>query len=181
MPQASSFKAALTNGDETNGMVLVAVKHMSEDKKGRVLTAVKTLLTLPWDEWVKLYTTCHHCREGGHIRSNCPKYILALKSSKISPKNPRKFHDMYKKSPGHQLPGKPGYRKQPPQNFKDPKAKAFLSAFQASSHALFANEEVSDDNNDEENKDNTSEDDCDVYDDVNDLYGFLIMVGSSKE
>ena len=88
---------------------------------------------------------------------------------------------MCKKPPGPQLPGKHGSHQQPPQNFKDPKAKAFLSAFQASSHPLFANEEVSDDNNDEENKDNTSEDDCDVYDDVNDLYGFLIMVGSSKE
>ena len=43
MPHASSFKTFLTNGDKTNGMVLAAVKHMSEDEKAHALAAVKTL------------------------------------------------------------------------------------------------------------------------------------------
>ena len=108
----------------------------------------------------------------------CPKYIAAIKSGEISPKNPCKFHEMRKKPPGCQLTGKPGYCQQPPQNFKDHKAKAFLSAFQTLFHALFANEEANVDDNDEENKDNTSADNCDVIDDDNDLHGFLTIVGS---
>jgi hypothetical protein len=50
-PQASSFKAALANGDDANAVVLAAVKHMPADVKVRMLAAVKTL---PWEEWVKL-------------------------------------------------------------------------------------------------------------------------------
>jgi hypothetical protein len=59
MPQASSFKAALAHGDDANAMLLAAVKHMPAGVKERALAAVKTL---PWEEWVKLYSTCHHCR-----------------------------------------------------------------------------------------------------------------------
>jgi hypothetical protein len=89
---------------------------------------------------------------------------------------------MRKKPPIHQLPGKIGNRMQPPQNLKDPKAKAFLSAFQASFQALFANEEASEDNNDEEDKDSPTLDDCDVDDDDNDdLHGFISMVGSLED
>jgi hypothetical protein len=58
-PKASLFKAALTHGDDANAMVLAAVKHMPADVKERALAAVKTL---PWEEWFKLYATCHNCR-----------------------------------------------------------------------------------------------------------------------
>jgi hypothetical protein len=87
----------------------------------------------------------------------------------------------HKKPPISQLPGKIGNHKQPPQNLKDPKAKAFLSAFQASFQALFANEEASNDNNDEEDKDSPRLDNCDVNDDNKDLHGFFSMVGSLKD
>ncbi len=66
--------------------------------------------------------------------------------------------------------------------FKDPKAKAFLSAFQASFQALFAHdEEASNDGDDADNKDTTGADDFDVDDEDNDLRGFLTMVGSLKD
>jgi hypothetical protein len=177
-PQASSFKAALANGDVANAVVLATVKHMPADVKVRMLAAVKTL---PWEEWVKLYATCHYCREKGHIRLMCPKYLAAIQSGEINPKHPCNFHDMRKKPPIRQLPGKIGNCKQPPRNLKDPKAKAFLSAFQALFQALFANEETSNDNNDEEDKDSPRLDNCDVNDDDNDLHGFLSMVGSLKD
>jgi hypothetical protein len=136
-PQTSSFKVALANGDDANAVVLAAVKHLPADVKECMLAAVKTL---PWEEWVKLYATCHHCREKGHIHPMCPKYLAAIQSGEINPKNPCNFHDMRKRPPIHQLLGKIGNRKQPPQNLKDPNAKAFLSAFQALFQALFANE-----------------------------------------
>jgi hypothetical protein len=67
-PQASSLKAALANGGDANAVMLAAVKHMPADIKVRALAAVKTL---PWEEWVQLYATCHHCGEKGHIRPMC--------------------------------------------------------------------------------------------------------------
>jgi hypothetical protein len=176
-PHTSSFKAALNNDDDTNGVVLAAVKNMPADEKARALAAVKTL---PWDEWVKLYAKCHHCGEKGHIRPMCPKYIAAIKSGEVTPKHPCKFHDMRKKPPGRQLSGKPGYQQTPPRTFKDSKA-AFMSAFQASFQALFANDEASDDENDDEDKDRNSAKDCDADVDDYDLHGFLTMVGSLKE
>ncbi len=179
MPQTSLFKAALANGDDTHTMVFAAVKHMPADEKARALTAVKTL---PWEEWVNVYATCHHCGEKGHIRPMCPKYLAAIKSGKISPKNPRNFHDARKKPPGRPLPGKPGFRKQLPCDFKDPKAKAFLSAFQASFQALFAQDkEVSNDGDDDNDKGTTGADEFDVDDGDTDLHGFLTMVGSLKD
>ncbi len=91
-PQASLFKAALANGDDANIVVLAAVKHMPADVKERMLVAVKTLL--PWEEWVKLYAMCHHCKGKGHIHPMCPKYLAAIQSGEINPKNPCNFHDM---------------------------------------------------------------------------------------
>jgi hypothetical protein len=134
MPQASSFKAALANGDDANAMVLAAVKHMPADVKERALVAVKTI---PWEEWVKLYATCHHCVEKGLTHPMCPKYLAAIQSGEINPQNPCNFHDMRKKPPVRQLPGKIGNHKQPSRNLKDPKGKIFLSAFQALFQALF--------------------------------------------
>jgi hypothetical protein len=100
---------------------VAAVKHMPVDIKECMLVAVKTL---PWEEWVKLYFTCHHCREKVHIHPMCPKYLAAIQSREIIPKHPCKFYDMCKKPLVRQLPGKIGNCKQTPQNFKDPKAKA---------------------------------------------------------
>ena len=72
--------------------------------------------------------------------------------------------------------GKPGFRKQPPRDFKDLKADAFLSAFQASFQALFAQDkEDSNNDNDEDDKGTTSADDCNVNDDHNNLCGFLTI------
>ncbi len=176
-PQASSFKATLSNGNDANSMVLATVKHMSADVKIRALAAVKIL---PWEEWVNLYATCHHCGEKRHIHPMCPKCLAAIQSGEINPNHPCNFHNMRKKPPIRQLPGKIGNRKQPHQNLKDPKAMAFLSAFQALFQALFANEEASDDNNYEENKDSPRSNDC-VHDDDNDLHGFLSMVRSLKD
>jgi hypothetical protein len=174
-PQASLFKDALANGDDAMAMVLAAVKHMPADVKERTITSVKTL---PWEEWVKLYATCHHCKEKGDIRPLlCPKYLVAIQSGEINPKHPCNFLDMHKKPLVCQLPGKIGYCKQPPQNIKDPKAKAFLSAFQILFQALFTNEEASNDENDEEDKDSLSTDECNVNDDDKDLHGFLSMAG----
>jgi hypothetical protein len=132
-PQASSFKAALANGDDANAVMLAAVKHMPADVKECALAAVKTL---PWKEWVKLYARCHHCGEKEHIHLMCPKYLAAIQSGEINPKHPCNIHNMRKKPPVRQLPGKIGNHKQPPQNLKDLKAKAFLSAFQALFQAL---------------------------------------------
>ncbi len=176
--QASSFKAALANGDDANAMVLATVKHMPADIKVRTLVAVKTL---PWEEWVILYATCHHCMEKGHICPMCPKYLAAIQSGEINPKHPCNFHNMRKKPPIRQLPGTTGNHKQPPQNLKDPKVKALLSAFQALFQAFFASEEASNNNNDEEEKDSSRLDNCNVNDDDNNLHGFLSMVRSSKD
>jgi hypothetical protein len=84
-------------------------------------------------------TVCHMppLREKGHICPMCPIFLAAIQSGKINPKHLCNFHDMHKKPPVCQLPGKIGNHKQPPQNLKDPKTKAFLSAFQSSFQALF--------------------------------------------
>jgi hypothetical protein len=111
----------------------------------------------------------------------CPKYLAAIQSKEINPKHPCNFHNMRKKPPVRQMPGKIGNCKQPPQNLKDPKAKAFLSAFQALFQALFANEEARDKDNEEEDKESPRSVNCIVNDDNNDLHGFLSMVGSLKD
>jgi hypothetical protein len=102
-------------------------------------------------------------------------------TGEINPKHSHNFHNMRKKPPIRQLPGKIGNHKQPPQNLTDPKAKAFLSAFQALFQALFASEEASNNNNDKEDKDSPRLVDCDVNEDNNNLHGFLSMVGSLKD
>jgi hypothetical protein len=50
--------------------------------------------------------------------------------------------------------------------------------FKLCSKHLFAYEEASNNNNDEEVNDSPSTDDCDVNNDNNDLHGFLSLVGS---
>jgi hypothetical protein len=88
---------------------------------------------------------------------------------------------MRKKPPVRQLPGKIGNCKQPFQNLKDPKAKAFLSAFQALFQAIFVNKEASNGDNDDEDKESPRLDDCNVNDDDSNLHGFLSMIGSLKD
>jgi hypothetical protein len=87
---------------------------------------------------VKKYAKCHHCGEQGHIHANCAFYIDKIKSGKIkrggtcpSPCGPPKACP----------PGRPAQQRD---FMKDPKAKAFFSAFQA----LFATDEGTDNNND---------------------------------
>ena len=78
---------------------------------------------LPWEEWVKKYAKCNHCGEVGHIRPNCSKYLAAIESGEI------------KRPPVRDLGRRPKTRDgahTPRRNFlKDPKAKAFLSAFKS--------------------------------------------------
>jgi hypothetical protein len=74
---------------------------------------------------------CHHCGKKWHIRPKCPKYIANIESRKFVRLDTRDNRRL--KNPtqaGGQTQGIG-------QNTKDPKDKAFLSAFKA----LFANEE----------------------------------------
>jgi hypothetical protein len=76
------------------------------------------------------------------------------------------------------MPGKSGNPNPNPYNFKDPKAKAVLAAFNASFKALMAGEDS--DGNDE--KEGNEKDVCNINDhEDNNLHGFLSMVGSKKE
>ncbi len=141
-PHGSSFMVGTTNNDEI--------------AQARAMAVMKNL---PWDEWVKKFTKCHHCGEQGHIRPNCPIYLDKIKSAKSSPP---------KACP-------PGCPTQQRDFMKDPKAKAFFSAFQA----LFTTDEGADDNNDTLAKANNAAHNQDAED--NDLHGFLSMVGYLKE
>jgi hypothetical protein len=151
-PHGSSFMAGTTNNDEiAQACAMAAMKN------------------LPWDEWVKKYATCHHCSEQGHIHPNCPIYLDKIKSGKIkrggmrsSPRGPPKSHP-------------PGHHAQQGDFMKDPKTKAFFSAFQA----LFTTDEGAGNNNDALAKANNAVHDRDAGD--NDLHGFLSMVGYLKE
>ncbi len=120
-PQGSSFVGVTTKNDEiAQACAMVAMKD------------------LPWDEWVKKYTKYHHRSEQGHIRSNFPTYLDKIKSGKIKRGGTRPSpFDPPKACP----PGRPA---QQCDFMKDPKVKAFFSAFQA----LFISDEGVDDNND---------------------------------
>jgi hypothetical protein len=113
-----------------------------------------------------------------HFCLACPKYLAAIELGKITLKNPCNFQDLCKKPNGHQMHGKSGNPNPPPHNFKDPKAKAFLAAFNASFKALLAGEDS--DGNDE--KEGDQEDICNTnYHEDNNLHGCLSMVGPLKE
>ncbi len=79
---------------------------------------------LPWDKWVRKYAKCTHCGKIGHIRPQCPLYLDAIASG--APKRSE-----YKPKGGDwRAPKKGGPNTPPRHNFlKNPKAKAFLSAF----------------------------------------------------
>jgi hypothetical protein len=142
--------------------------------------ATATMKNMPWDEWVKLYAKCHHCGQKHHIRPDCPKYLQQIKSGEIV------------RGPKHQCPGPcgpplscppsrgppcPPACAEPQRDFmKEPKAKAFLSAFQA----LFTNDK---NNNEEEDESNYKQDgDADNGQEVgDDVQAFLSLVGSLKD
>ncbi len=135
---------------------------------------------MPWDEWVKLYAKCHHCGEKGHIHPDCPKYLQQIKSGKIvcGPKHQRSGPRGPPLScPSGCGPPRPPGCAEPWHDFmKEPKAKAFLSAFQA----LFTNDEI---NNEEEDKSNDKQDgDADNNQGVDDdVRAFLSLAGSLKD
>ena len=128
-----------------------------------------------WDEWVRKYAKCVHCGKKGHIRPDCPLYLEAIASGAL--KKPE-----YKPKGGDP---KRGDRRTPPKggsprrNFlKDPKAKAFLSAFKS----LMYETDDSDDGEEEHKEDDAVEDNEENdHEDDEDLHGFLSMIGSLKD
>jgi hypothetical protein len=103
--------------------------NVDDDNKIKDAQAMAANINLPWDKWVKLYAKCHHCRDKGHIHHQCSDYIKKVKLGKIkhsngsncpSPCGPPSAHPSHCSIPLCCI------------NFlKDPKTKAFLSAFQA--------------------------------------------------
>jgi hypothetical protein len=142
--------------------------------------AIAAMKNMPWDEWVKLYAKCHHCGEKGHIRPDCPKYLQQIKSGEIV-RGPKHQHPGPCESPlpcppGRGPPRPPGCAEPRRDFMKEPKAKAFLMAFQA----LFTNDK---NNNEEEDKSNDKQDgDADNDQGVDDdVRAFLSLVGSLKD
>jgi hypothetical protein len=74
-PTQSSFTAKVQQDEE-------------DEREARALPAKSNL---PWDEWVKLHTICHHCGEKGHICPQCPDYLKKIKSGEIK----RAYHPNY--------------------------------------------------------------------------------------
>ncbi len=128
---------------------------------------------LPFDEWAKLFATCHHCGKKGHIRPHCPDYIAKVKSGKI--KLP------YRRNGAR--PNKPNGIPKARRDFsKDPKAKAFwVAAFKA----MFGDDDEGDKN--ENNVPSADEDQANTTDEKDnknadeDMRSFLSIVGSLKE
>ena len=131
-------------------------------------------INLPWDKWVKLYAKYHHCGDKGHIRPQYPDYIKKVRLGEIKHTN-----GSNRPSPCSPPSARSSNCSFPlcRNNFlKDPKAKAFLSAFQA----LFADKELNEEDNNNKNHD-VKDDDKSDDDTNNDLHNFLLMVGSLKE
>jgi hypothetical protein len=49
--------------------------NVDDDTEFKDTQAMAAKINLPWDEWLKLYVKCHHCRDKGHICPQCPDYI----------------------------------------------------------------------------------------------------------
>ncbi len=167
----------LVSGNSWNGIVASPAQSSFmangqqvevDEREARALAAKSNI---PWDEWVKLYAKCHHCGEKGHIRP-CPDYLRKINSGEI--KRP------YRPNRSQAHPTNRGVPQASRQNFlKDPKAKAFLSAF----NALFnggdnnVDKKVSGDD-----KSSNSEGEEQVHGEFDeDIYNFLAKVGSLKE
>jgi hypothetical protein len=156
----------------TQSSFTAKVQQDKEDEREAQALAAKS--NLPWDEWVKLHAKCHHCGEKGHIFPQCPDYLKKIKSKEIK----RAYHPNYRVQP-QAPPANCGLLQACCNKFlTDPKAKAFLSAFQA----LFIP-----DDDDVENGDGDKDliiDDGDIEQDQGvdrDIYNFLSLVGSLKE
>jgi hypothetical protein len=156
----------------TQSSFTAKVQQDKEDECEAQAWAAKS--NLPWDEWVKLHAKCYHCGEKGNICPQCPDYLKKIKSEEIK----RAYHLNYCSQP-QACPANRGL----PQAccnkiLTDPKAKAFLSSFQA----LFIP-----DDDDVENgygdKDLIANDgDIEQDEGVDgDIYNFLSLVSSLKE
>ncbi len=114
--------------------------NVNDENKIKEALAMAAKINLPWDEWVKLYAKCHHCGKKGHICPQCPDYIKKVKLGKIKRSNESNHPSPPSPPPAHPSNCTPPLRRN---NFlTDPKAKAFLSAFQA----LLAEDEENEDN-----------------------------------
>jgi hypothetical protein len=129
---------------------------------------------LPWEEWVKKYAKCNHCGEVGHIRPNCSKYLAAIESGEIKRPDKKPVRDL-----GRRPKTRDGAHT-PRRNFlKDPKAKAFLSAFKS---MMFDSDDSGDEGDDKESNQDDNDESKSVHeDDDDDLLGFLSMIGSLKD
>ena len=159
----------LRDGVITSPTRLSVLANHTNNEDIEKAVAMAAMKKLPFDEWVKLHAICHHCGEKGHIHPHCPKYIKQVKSGqiKIPPKQHPSPCGLYAACP-------PGWPATQHPYMKDPKAKAFLSAFQA----LFTKEDK------EEKEDTEHNDDVDATDDnedEEDMRNFFLMVGSLKE
>ncbi len=165
----------LVGGNKWEGIVaspasssFIASPHVDADEREAQALAAKS--NIPWDEWVKLYAKCHHCGEKGHIRPNRPDYLKKIENGEVKqPFRP------------HRSQPRPNYRGIVPQGrrqkfSKDPKMKAFLSAF----NALFDSNDDSNkvDGDDNESNHNDKDDDEEMDDNI---YNFFAKVGSLKE
>ena len=122
---------------------------------------------MPWEEWVK-HAKCDHCGEIGHIHLTCKKYLAQIESGEIKRPDRGTSRDLLRKKESG--PWKKNY-------LRDPKAKAFLSAFTA----LFSND-TDDEHEGARNNDANeaqAEDTHDVSTDNKDIASFLSMVGGS--
>ena len=131
---------------------------------------------LPWDEWVKKYAKCNHCGEIGHIRPTCSKYLAAIESGQIKRPDKKASRDL-----GRRPKTREGAHTPRRDFLKDPKARAFLSAFKS---MMFDSDDSGDEggNNDKEATQEDHNDAEDAHDDDDDdLQGFLSMIGSLKD
>jgi hypothetical protein len=157
-PTQSSFTAKVQQDEE-------------DEREARALAAKSNL---PWDEWVKLHAKCHHCGEKGHIRPQCPDYLKKIKSGEIKQAYCPNYRGQSQARPANC--GLPQARCN--KFLTDPKAKAFLSAFQA--RFIPDDDDVENGNGD---KDSIAHDsDIEQNEGVDrDIYNFLSLVGSLKE
>jgi hypothetical protein len=156
----------------TRSSFTAKVQQDKEDEHEAWALAAKS--NLPWDEWVKLHTKCHHCEEEGHICPQCPDYLKKIKSGEIK--------QAYRPNYCGQPQARPSNRGLPQARcnklLTDPKAKAFLSAFQA----LFIPDDDDIENGDGDKDLITNNSDIEQYEGVDgDIYNFLSLVGYSKE
>jgi hypothetical protein len=121
--------------------------NVDNDTKFKDMQTMAAKINLPWDKWVKLYAKCHHCGNQGHICPQYPDYTKKVRLGAIKRSNgsnrPRPCSLPSAHSSNCPTPLRCN-------NFlKDPKARAFLSAFQA----LVADDEVNEDNDNNKNHD----------------------------